>query len=92
MQQPINDRTPHEVDLRTVARTFYDEGYPQSLIGELSRAGRDTTMEEVAAGLAMNGLTHVAKTPNDHSWRLVTAGGRWYFYFTDYSPRVEEVR
>lgn len=88
MQQPINDRTPREVDLRTVARTFHDEGYPQSLIGELSRAGRS----ETDPSRAINGLTHTKQGPNDHYWRLVTAGGKWYFYFTDYSPRIEEAR
>lgn len=92
MQTPIKDRTPRLVDLPTVARTFHDEGYEQTIIGELARAGRDTPYEEVVAGLAVNGLTHVAKTPNDHSWRLVTAGGKWYFYYTDYSPRIEEPR
>lgn len=90
MQQPINDRTRREVDRETVVRTLSDEGYEQAerLVAELTEAGRAVTDPNEAA----TGYTHAKQGPNDHYWRLVTAGGRWYFYFTDYSPRVEEAR
>jgi len=62
-----------EIDRETAWTIWSVEGYDRWTFVLTERESRERTFKNCS------GYTHAKDAPNDHYWRLVAVGGRWYF-------------